>query len=58
MASVWDSVHKGFNVLNDSSLWGCCSTQTHIDSVDLLCAIPQLGNEDTESVTNTSGSHI
>ena len=56
MASVWDNVHKGFTILNDYSLWGRCST--HTDSLDLLCAIPQLGNEDTKRVTNTSGSHI
>ena len=58
MASVWDNVHKGFNILNDYSPWGHCTTHTQRDSLDLLCAIPQLGNEDTKRITNTSGFDI
>ena len=57
MAPVWDSVLDNHSsMLNDYSPWGCCLTQTCRDSLDLLCAIPQLGNEDTKRIANTLGS--
>lgn len=57
MTPVWDRVlDTHLNVLN--SPWGRCWTQTHGDSLGLLCAVPRLGSEDTKRVTNTLDSDI